>query len=434
LKTLILNGRVIDPAGNIDGRLDLFIRDGVVCDMAPSLSSYAGQEGVRIIDAAGLVAAPGLVDMHCHLRDPGFEYKEDIFSGSRAACAGGFTSVACMPNTDPPADSAEIIRYIVDKASNAGLVNVYPIGAASVGQRGLKTAPYKVLKESGAVAVSDDGRPVEDENLMRLALKQANEAGLRVISHCEVLPLSKGGAINEGEVSRALGLPGIPARAEEEMVERDARLALELNLPVHIAHVSTAGSVEIVRRYKAKGAPVTCETCPHYMLLDELEVVSRGSLAKMNPPLRTRRDVEAVLAGLLDGTIDAIATDHAPHSTEEKALPLSKAPNGVTGLETALGASLTALYHTGRASLSLVLRKLTCAPADILGINRGRLGIGLPADIVIFSPDESRIVREGSFYSKGKNSCFIGMQLSGVVRYTLSGGRIVYENGRVISP
>lgn len=427
MKTLILNARVIDPASDTDARMDILIENGRISQMASGLSGFAGD--ARVIDAEGLVAAPGLVDMHCHLRDPGFTHKEDIHTGTASAAAGGFTSVACMPNTKPVIDSEETLRYVLDKAARQGAVRVYPIAAVSMGQLGETLSPFQKLKDAGAVAFSDDGRPVMDEALMKSAVYLAHSLGAMVISHCEDFTVFQEGALNEGEMSRVLRLPGIPAAAEENMVEREARLSLETGARVHIAHISTAGSVEIVRAYKKRGAPVTCETCPHYMLLDERATQGYNTLAKMNPPLRTQHDVQAILGGLLDGTIDAIATDHAPHSREEKHVPFVDAPNGVIGFETALPAALTALYCTGKAGLSEILRLLTQGPADILKIDRGRLAAGLDADIVLFDPEESRVISADRFRSKSANSCFIGMRLTGVIRYTLVGGQVVFEDG-----
>lgn len=427
MKTLILNARVIDPASGTDARMDILIENGRISQMAPGLSGFSGD--ARVIDAEGLVAAPGLVDMHCHLRDPGFTHKEDIRTGTAAAAAGGFTSVACMPNTKPVIDSEETLRYVLDKAARQGAVRVYPIAAVSMGQLGETLSPFQTLKNAGAVAFSDDGRPVMDEALMKSAVRLAHSLGTAVISHCEDFTVFQEGALNEGEMSRVLRLPGIPAAAEEKMVEREARLSLETGARVHIAHISTAGSVEIVRAYKKRGAPVTCETCPHYMLLDERATQGYNTLAKMNPPLRTQHDVQAILGGLLDGTIDAIATDHAPHSREEKHVPFVDAPNGVIGFETALPAALTALYCTGKAGLREILRLLTQGPADILKIDRGRLAPGLDADIVLFDPEESRVISADRFLSKSANSCFIGMRLTGVIRYTLVGGQVVFEDG-----
>ena len=365
--------------------------------------------------------------MHVHLREPGFTYKEDIASGTAAAARGGFTSVACMPNTRPAVDSPEGVRYILDRPAECCGIRVWPIAAVSRGEQGEALTDAHALKEAGAVALSDDGVPVQNANLMRDALIRAKRTGLTVLSHCEDATMVRNYAVNEGRVSRTLGLPGRPAIAEELMVMRDAMLAEETGGAVHICHISTAGSVEIVRQFKKRGVAITCETCPQYFTLTEEEVLTRGSMARVNPPLRTRQDVEAVIRGLQDGTIDAIATDHAPHSAQEKARPLAEAPSGMVGLETALGVTLTALYHTGKMDLSDLLKKLTFHPACILRIPKGRLSLGGEADFTIFDPNEMWTVDPERFASKGRNTPFAGKKLRGKVKYTIVGGEIVYQ-------
>lgn len=425
MKLLIQQGRLVDPASGIGGVMDVLIEDGKVAVIGSDIRDSEAQ----VLDARGMVVCAGLVDMHVHLRDPGLEYKETIETGALAAAHGGFTSVACMPNTRPAVDCPEQVAYVRDKAAGACGVHVWPIGAVSVGEKGEELTCFEALKEAGAVALSDDGMPIQNANLMRDALILARRQELTVLSHCEDADMVKNYAVNEGRISRQLRLPGRPAIAEELMVCRDAMLAEETGGAVHICHISTARSVALVRRYKKKGVHITCETCPQYFSLTEDEILEKGSLARVNPPLRTRADVEAIIEGLKDGTIDAIATDHAPHSAEEKGRPLTEAPSGMVGLETALGVTLTALYHTGEMGLSDILRKMTMNPACILRIpHKGRLAIGGDGDLVIFNPDEKWTVDPGKFHSKGRNTPFAGMELKGKVKYTVVGGKIVYQD------
>jgi len=428
VKLLIRKGRLVDPVGGIGGVMDILIEDGKLAVIGSDLR----EPEARVIDARGLNVCAGLVDMHVHLREPGFEYKEDITTGAAAAARGGFTSVACMPNTRPVLDTPEQIEYVLRRAGESCGVRVWPIGAVSRGQKGQSLTDAAALQEAGCVALSDDGVPVQDANLVRDAMIRCKRLGLTILSHCEDADMVRNYAVNEGRVSRALGLPGRPAIAEEIMVMRDAMLAEETGAAVHICHVSTAGSVEIIRQFKKKGVAITCETCPQYFTLTEDEVLEQGSLARVNPPLRTKLDVEAILEGLRDGTIDVIATDHAPHSVEEKAKPLAEAPSGMVGLETALGVTLTALYHTGFMDLSDILKKMTFHPACILRIPKGRLSLGGEADFTIFSPDEEWTVEPDQFASKGRNTPFKGRKLKGRVKYTIVGGRVVYgdEGGR----
>ena len=428
MKLLIRKGRLVDPVGGIGGVMGILIEDGKLAVIGSDLR----EPEARVIDARGLNVCAGLVDMHVHLREPGFEYKEDITTGAAAAARGGFTSVACMPNTRPVLDTPEQIEYVLRRAGESCGVRVWPIGAVSRGQKGQSLTDAAALQEAGCVALSDDGVPVQDANLVRDAMIRCKRLGLTILSHCEDADMVRNYAVNEGRVSRALGLPGRPAIAEEIMVMRDAMLAEETGAAVHICHVSTAGSVEIIRQFKKKGVAITCETCPQYFTLTEDKVLEQGSLARVNPPLRTKLDVEAILEGLRDGTIDVIATDHAPHSVEEKAKPLAEAPSGMVGLETALGVTLTALYHTGFMDLSDILKKMTFHPACILRIPKGRLSLGGEADFTIFSPDEEWTVEPDQFASKGRNTPFKGRKLKGRVKYTIVGGRVVYgdEGGR----
>ncbi len=364
MKLLIRQGRLVDPVGGIGGVMDILVEDGRVAVIGSDIREH----GAQVVDARGLVVCAGLVDMHVHLREPGFEYKETIATGALAAARGGFTSIACMPNTKPAADSPEQIEWIRQKAAQACGVHVWPIGAVTRGEKGQELTDFEALKAAGAVALSDDGMPVQNANLVRDALILAHRQELTILSHCEDADMVKNYAVNEGRISRQLRLPGRPAIAEEIMVARDAMLAEETGAAVHICHISTAKAVGLVRRYKRKGVQITCETCPQYFSLTEEEILAHGSLARVNPPLRTSADVEAIIEGLKDGTIDAIATDHAPHSAEEKARPLPEAPSGMVGLETALAVTLTYLYHTGEMGLSDILRKMTVNPACILRI------------------------------------------------------------------
>ncbi len=422
MKLLIRGGRVIDAGSGLDAVTDVLIEDGRVTCIAADIDPGDAQ----VIDAAGLVVSAGLVDMHVHLRDPGLTHKETIPTGRAAAAAGGFTAVSCMPNTKPVADAPETIRYILNAAQGPGS-RVLPIGAVSMGERGEVLTDAQALKEAGAVALSDDGMPVQSAELMRRGLLQAARQQLTVLSHCEDAELVRNYAVNEGAVSQALGIPGRPAIAEELMVARDAMLAGETGAPVHICHVSTARSVEIIRQAKAQGVPITCETCPQYFSLTEEEVLKQGTMARVNPPLRTPLDVEGVIAGLRDGTIDAIATDHAPHAREEKAKPLTEAPSGMVGLETALAVSLTYLYHTGKLSLPELIKKMTAAPAAILRVPYGRLAVGAEGDVTVFDPDEVWVVEPERFRSMGRNTPYAGRRLKGKVKYTVVGGAIVYQ-------
>jgi dihydroorotase len=420
---LIKNGRMIDPGTKTDKTADLYIKNGRIASLHELPED---PNALAFLDASGCIVAPGLVDVHVHFRDPGFLYKEDLLSGSDAAAAGGITTAACMPNTSPVIDTAEAVADIITRARNAS-VNILPYAAVTLGQKGQVLTDASILKAAGAAALSDDGMPVMNAALLREAMKTAKALDMLIISHCEDADLVRNYAVNEGAVSEKLGIPGRPAIAEELMVMRDVMLAQETGARVHIAHVSTAGSVEIVRRAKAAGVCVTAETCPQYFTLTENEVLTQGAMARVNPPLRTRKDIEAILEGLIDGTIDAIATDHAPHSTDEKAQPLDKAPSGMVGLETSLSLALTMLCHTGKLPLHRIIELMSANPSRILGIHKGRIDTGADADLVIFDPDEPWIVDPEQFRSKGRNTPFTGMALKGKVKYTIVGGKIVYK-------
>ena len=402
-----------------DSIRDVLIDDGKITKIAENITQT---DDMEIINADGLVIAPGLVDMHVHFRDPGFTYKEDILTGAAAAAAGGVTTCACMPNTVPTADCPEIIEYIIDKAKEAQ-VSVLPIGAVTIGQKGEELTDFAALKAAGAVALSDDGNSIQNANLVREAMRRAREFDLLIISHCEDADMVQNHSVNEGAVSQWINIPGRPAIAEDIMVARDIMLASETGARLHIAHVSTAGAVEIIRKAKANGVNVTAETCPQYFSLTEDAVLTKGPLAKINPPLRTKADVEAIIEGLTDGTIDVIATDHAPHSEEEKSRPLTDAPSGIIGLETSLALALTFLYHTNILGINDIIRLMSETPAEILGLGERRLEEGASADLVIFDPNEEWMVTSEQFKSKARNSPFIGMKLRGKVK------TIVYSTG-----
>ena len=424
MKLLIQNGRVLDPVSKTVTLTDLLAENGRVALLERGLETEAD----RIIDASGLVVSPGLVDMHVHLRDPGYTYKEDIRTGTAAAARGGVTSLACMANTDPVLDCPEQLHYVRERAKEGSGVHVYPIAAVSVGLRGEEPTDAEALKKAGAVALSDDGCNVDNANLMRDAMIRAKRQELPVLCHCEDTSMVEGRAVNEGSVSRQLWLEGRPAIAEELMVMRDAMLAEETGSHVHICHVSTAKSVDIIRRMKKKGVPITCETCPQYFTLTEDEVLTQGAMARVNPPLRTAKDVKGIIAGLKDGTIDVIATDHAPHSAEEKARMLTRAPSGMIGLETSLAITLTALYHTKKMDMPSIIRRMSTNPADILHLPKGRMSLGADADLVIFDPDEEWTIDPEQFASKARNTPFAGRKVKGKVKYTIVKGQIVYRD------
>ena len=422
MNLLIKGGRVIDPSQGIDEVLDIVVENGAVKELGKGLKAPAGAE---TIDAAGMIVTPGLIDMHVHLRDPGLEYKEDIVTGTRAAAAGGFTSVACMPNTKPVNDNKAVASYIVAKAKAEGLVNVFPVGSITQGSKGEALAEMGDLKEAGCVAVSDDGRPVTSSELMRRALEYAKGMGIMVISHAEDLSLVGEGVMNEGFVSTELGLKGIPWAAEDAATAREVYLAEFTNSPLHIAHVSTRGSLRIIRNAKARGVKVTCETAPHYFTLTDDAVRGYNTNAKMNPPLRAADDMAAVKEALADGTIDAIATDHAPHHLDEKDVEFNVALNGIIGLETSLPLSLK-LVEEGVLTLPALVEKMACNPAKILGIDRGTIKAGAVADVTVIDPNAVWTVEADKLASKSKNSPFLGCEMKGAAAYTIVGGKVVY--------
>jgi len=427
MEFLIKGARVIDP-GNLDGRADILIKDGIICQVVLGEESVApdSKGRFRIIDAFGKIAVPGLIDMHVHLREPGQEHKETIRSGCAAAAHGGVTSVCAMPNTDPVNDDPRVTGFILEKARQAKSVRVYPVAAITRGLCGEELCEYRKLKDAGAVALSDDGRPVMNSRLMRNALEAAKEAGLPVISHCEDIHLAEGGLMNEGAVAARMGFTGIPNVAESIMVERDISLSELTGQPVHIAHVSTMESVRAVRTAKERGVPVTAETAPHYFTLTHEAVELYGTNAKMNPPLRGERDRDAVIEGLMDGTIDVIATDHAPHSIVEKNMDFRDAPNGIIGLETSLSLSLR-LVQEGLLTWVQLVEKMSKNPARILGIETG-LNAGRPADITIIDPQRRYMMNVDSFMSMGRNTPFHGWNATGKAVMTVVGGMIVYRD------
>lgn len=421
MKLLIKNGHVVDPKSRIDGVFDVLAIDGKIAGISKDIDN----DGCEIINAKGKYVLPGLVDAHCHLRDPGYEYKEDLESGTRSAAAGGFTSIACMPNTNPVADNEAVIRYIINKAKQEGYVNVFPIGAITKGQKGEELAEIGEMKFAGAVAVSDDGKPVRSASLMKKALQYASNFDMTVISHCEDLDLVEEGVMNEGYMSTIMGLKGIPSAAEEVMVARELILAEYTGVPLHIAHVSTALSVNLIRSAKKRGVNVTCETCPHYFSLTEEACAGYNTNAKVNPPLRTASDVLVITEGIADDTIDIIATDHAPHHADEKNIEFSLAANGLIGFETAVPLAVTYLLKPGIITMSKLVEKMSLNPSRILSINKGSLDIGNAADITILDINEQITVEVEKFQSKSKNSPYDGSKLYGTVWATIVDGKII---------
>jgi dihydroorotase len=418
---VIRNGHVVDP-GRVNGPFDLLIQDGKIVGVGRDL---AAPEGATVIDAAGKWVLPGFVDLHVHLREPGFEYKETIKTGTAAAAAGGFTSVCCMPNTHPVNDNRAVTELILEKARTDGSARVFPIGAITKGSEGKELAEFAELKQAGCVALSDDGKPVINAMVMRRALEYARAFDLPVVDHCECTHLSEGGCMNEGLVATELGLQGIPPASEDVMVARNLSLAELTGGRLHLAHLSTAGSVRMVREAKARGLRVTAEVCPHHFLLTEEAVREYNTHAKMNPPLRSRADVEALKAGLKDGTIDAIATDHAPHAAYEKEREFEYAPFGIVGLETAFGLSLT-LVEEGILTLDQLVAALTARPAQVFDLAKGTLAVGADADVTVVDPEAQWTVDPTRFRSMGRNTPFDGWKLKGQVVMTLVGGRVVH--------
>ncbi len=420
---LIKNGRVIDPSQNLDDTLDILVANGLIKEIGKGVTAPVGAE---TIDAGGSYVVPGLIDMHVHLRDPGLEYKEDIISGTKAAAAGGFTSICCMPNTKPVIDNKAVASYIINKAKAEGFCNVFPVGSITYGLSGDRMSEMGELKESGCVAVSDDGKPVKNSEMMMRALQYAAGIGIMVISHAEEIELVGEGVMNEGFTSTELGLKGIPRVAEDVATARETLLAEYTGTSIHIAHVSTKGAVRIIREAKARGVKVTCETAPHYFTLTDDAVRGYNTNAKMNPPLREIDDVAAIKEGLKDGTIDAIATDHAPHHLDEKDVEFNVAMNGIIGLETSLPLSLK-LVEEGVLTLNQLIDKMSCKPSEILGLNRGSLEIGAIADITLIDPNIGWIVEADALCSKSKNSPWLGTQMKGGAAATIVDGKLMYK-------
>ncbi|AMM41513.1 dihydroorotase [Candidatus Desulfofervidus auxilii] len=422
MRLVIKSGYVIDPSQSLDGIFDVLVEDGII----KAIDTNIDIQGAEVIHAQGKIVTPGLIDVHVHLREPGFEYKETIHTGAKAAVAGGFTAVCCMANTNPVNDNQEVTRYILKRATECGLARVYPIGAVSKQLKGEELACIGELKEAGVVALSDDGNPIVNSGFLRRALEYAKYFNLPIISHAEDRSLAPAGVMNEGKISTLLGLPGIPAISEEIMVFRDIKLAELTNWHIHIAHVSTAGSIELIRRAKEKKIKVTAETCPHYFTLTEEAAKEFNPNTKVSPPLRTATDVEAIKQALKEGIIDIIATDHAPHQFLEKEVPFEQAPSGIIGLESALPISLK-LVEEGVLTWPQLITKMSYAPAKVFNLPGGSLKPGNLADITIIDPNFSYKIDVNQFYSKGRNCPFHGWEVKGKAIMTLIGGNIVYR-------
>ncbi len=419
---LIKDGHVIDP-GRWNGPADVLIENGTIAAVSPGLSA---PNTATLVQAKGQLVLPGFIDLHVHFREPGFEYKETVQTGTASAVAGGFTSVCCMPNTNPVNDNQSITELILDRAKNAGNAHVFPIGAITKGSEGKELAEIGDLRRAGCVAISDDGRPVMNSLVMRRAMEYARAFDIPVVDHCEDLYLSEGGCMNEGLVSTELGLPGIPAAAEDVMVARNISLAELTGARLHLAHISTAGSVRLVREAKSRGLHVTAEACPHHFTLTEEVARGYNTHAKMNPPLRTWQDVQAIKEGLRDGTIDVIATDHAPHAAQEKQLEFTEAPFGIVGLETALPLTF-GLVDEGVLSLEAAVTKLTSQPAKAFGLSKGTLAVGADADVVLVDPQAQWEIDPSRFRSRSRNTPFAGWKVKGQVTTTIVNGRLVFE-------
>jgi dihydroorotase len=421
---LIKNGRLINPSENLDKVMDIFVEDGIIKEKAESIEKQAD----TVIDAAGCYVMPGLIDLHVHFRDPGLTYKEDIETGSKAAAKGGFTTVCCMPNTKPVVDNVETVKYIIEKGEKTGLTNVLPVGAVTKNMAGVEITDVEELKKAGICAISEDGKSVMNSGVYRKAMKNAAKANVPVLAHCEDINLVEGGVINLGDKSSELGVKGISNAVEDVIAMRDIMLAKETGATLHLCHCSTKDSVEMVKRAKEEGIKVTAEVCPHHFSMCSDDITSNDGNFKMNPPLRAREDMEALIKGLQDDIMDVISTDHAPHSAEEKAKDLEHAPFGIVGLETSVALTVTNLVKKGYLTPMQMAAKMSYNPAKVLGIPKGTLDEGKIADITIIDPDKEYTIDVNTFESKGKNTPFDGYKVSGEVEYTILNGKIVYSN------
>lgn len=421
---LIKNGRLINPSENLDKVMDIFVEDGIIKEKAESIEKQAD----TVIDAAGCYVMPGLIDLHVHFRDPGLTYKEDIETGSKAAAKGGFTTVCCMPNTKPVVDNVETVKYIIEKGEKTGLTNVLPVGAATKNMAGVEITDVEELKKAGICAISEDGKSVMNSGVYRKAMKNAAKANVPVLAHCEDINLVEGGVINLGDKSSELGVKGISNAVEDVIAMRDIMLAKETGATLHLCHCSTKDSVEMVKRAKEEGIKVTAEVCPHHFSMCSDDITSNDGNFKMNPPLRAREDMEALIKGLQDDIMDVISTDHAPHSAEEKAKDLEHAPFGIVGLETSVALTVTNLVKKGYLTPMQMAAKMSYNPAKVLGIPKGTLDEGKIADITIIDPDKEYTIDVNTFESKGKNTPFDGYKVSGEVEYTILNGKVVYSN------
>ena len=421
---LIKNGRVINPSENLDKVMDIFVEDGIIKEKAESIEKQAD----TVIDAAGCYVMPGLIDLHVHFRDPGLTYKEDIETGSKAAAKGGFTTVCCMPNTKPVVDNVETVKYIIEKGEKTGLTNVLPVGAVTKNMAGVEITDVEELKKAGICAISEDGKSVMNSGVYRKAMKNAAKANVPVLAHCEDINLVEGGVINLGDKSSELGVKGISNAVEDVIAMRDIMLAKETGATLHLCHCSTKDSVEMVKRAKEEGIKVTAEVCPHHFSMCSDDITSNDGNFKMNPPLRAREDMEALIKGLQDDIMDVISTDHAPHSAEEKAKDLEHAPFGIVGLETSVALTVTNLVKKGYLTPMQMAAKMSYNPAKVLGIPKGTLDEGKIADITAINPDKEYTIDVNTFESKGKNTPFDGYKVSGEVEYTILNGKVVYSN------
>ena len=421
---LIKNGRVLNPAEDLDRVMDVYIHDEIIEEVSENINRAADE----VIDAEGCYVMPGLIDLHVHFRDPGLTYKEDIETGSRAAAHGGFTTVCCMPNTKPVTDNEDTVRYIIDKADSVGLTNVLPVGSVTKNMAGSEITDVFELKEAGICAISEDGKSVMNSSVYRRAMKNAVKAGVPVLAHCEDINLVDGGVINLGDKSKELGVKGISNAVEDIIASRDIMLAKETGAKLHLCHCSTKDSVTMVKLAKEDGIKVTAEVCPHHFSMCSDDITSMDGNFKMNPPLRAREDMEALIKGLSEDVMDVISTDHAPHSEEEKAKDITKAPFGIVGLETAAALTMTYLVKQGHITPMQMAAKMSYNPAKVLEIDKGTLNIGKTADITIFNPDEEWIINPDDFASKGKNTPFGGRQVQGKVKYTILSGKVVYND------